>query len=965
MSKNYNASALVSGGNFFLGWQLTEFLLNNNCQVIFLNGKKGLPLDVLREFKKTSSFFLEEEDILSEKVFEKITLNFPQLNYVFSLDSFFQEEGSEKGKEDYLLKIENLLKISVETKAKFLFAKPLFIFDEDNDSEKIKDITKTSIDPENLIALYSEREKVNFRIVKVGEIYGPGMPLENKGLVSKIIGFSFEKKLIQLEEDSSEKIMPLFVDDGVSGLCRAMFATGTAGEIFTLVGQEISSLEFAQRAKSFLPTPNPIELVSKKEKLNLPLLKFKNPPGWQPTTPLNEGLKKTFEWLLAKPTFQIEKEIPILIREKTPEEIKKELFGDSLTTGSTGRSKKKKSHFSWTQVLSGVIGLILSLSTPFIFIALNLFLAFHHFDQAFEAGKKADFYKVSSNSQKASFELDLAIKSYRLIRPLLEVVGSEQILSRTEKSLILARMVARTSREGGKYAQEASRLFYEVLLAEGTDFEKSVDETKLSLQTFLDSAAATQGFLDQFSGNEPFLGSKVALLQEKLPLARQMGDEALQLTQTLPQLLGNKKKVTYLILFQNNMELRPTGGFIGSFALVTFEKGRLLDFEVHDVYSADGQLRGYVEPPEKLKEFLGLSGGWFFRDSNWDPDFPTSAGRAEWFLEKEIGRSVDGVIAVDLFLLEKILREIGGVELLDYNEKITADNFFEKVEYQIEADFFPGSTEKKDFLGNVVNRLFEEVKRLDQKKMGFLATAFYKSFEEKDILVFLHESKAAEAFSRLGWDGAIKQVDCQKVLSQNCLADYLMLVEANVGINKANYFVKRKLDQEIELKENGEITHRMVIVYENQSPNNVFPAGNYKNYLRIFTPFGSGREEIVVKGGKKEEKPKVEKRREHNHTVFGFLVEVPVGEKRTIQITYSLPQAKNFKEGDLVFVWQKQPGTFSDPFNLTLSLPRNLELEKISPSNFLTNGKTLRYNNTLSKDIVFQFNIRPTNAIHH
>lgn len=951
MSKNYNTSAIVSGGNFFLGWQLTEFLLNHSCQVVFLKKAKDLPPDILREFKQSSSFFLEEEDACSEKLFEKITSNFPQLNYVFCLDSFFQELDFEEKTGDFLLRIERLLKISVKTKAKFLFAEPLFVFDKNQEFGKIA---------ENLISLSSEKEKVNSRIVRVGEIYGQGMSLENTGLVSKIISLSFEKKPIRLEEDSKEKIMPLFVDDGVAGLCRAMFATATAGEIFTLIGQEISSLEFAQRVKSFLPTSNPIEFVPKKEKLDLPSLKIKNPPGWQPTTPLNKGLKKTVDWLLAKPTFQIEKEAPVLEREKPPRDIKRGPDNGPLKAVSTGGPKKMKSRLSWTQALSLTIGLILSLSTPFIFISLNLFLAFHHFDRAFAAGKRADFYQVSSNSQKASLELDLAIKSYRLIRPLLAVMGSEQILSRTEKSLVLAQMVARTSREGGKCAQEASRLFYQVVLPEETDFEKSVAETKLSLQTFLDSAAATQGFLDQFSGKEPLLGSKVAFLREKLPLARQMGDEVLQLAQILPQLLGNEEKKTYLILFQNNMELRPTGGFIGSFALATFEKGRLLDYEVHDVYSADGQLRGYVEPPEKLKEFLGLS-GWFLRDSNWDPNFPTSAARAEWFLEKEIGRSVDGVIAVDLFLLQKILKEIGEIGLLDYNEKITADNFFEKAQYQIEAGFFPGSTEKKDFLGSVVNSLFEEVKDLDQKKMGLLAVAFYKSFEEKDILVFLHEPKAAEAFARLGWDGAIKQVDCQKVLSQNCLADHLMLVEANVGVNKANYFVKRKLDQEIELKENGEITHRMVISYENQSPNNVFPAGNYKNYLRIFTPLGSGREEIAIKGGDKEERPKVEQRREHNHTVFSFLVEVPVGEKRDVQVTYSLPQDKKFKGGDLVFVWQKQPGTFADPFSLTLSLPRNFAAEEIFPSNFLTNGKTLRYNNTLSKDIVFKFKLKKLN----
>jgi len=81
------------------------------------------------------------------------------------------------------------------------------------------------------------------------------------------------------------------------------------------------------------------------------------------------------------------------------------------------------------------------------------------------------------------------------------------------------------------------------------------------------------------------------------------------------------------------MELRPTGGFIGSFGLLNFENGKLGNLNVNDIYAIDGQLKGHVAPPDELLHFLGQP-NWYMRDSNWSPDFPISAERAYMVLGK-------------------------------------------------------------------------------------------------------------------------------------------------------------------------------------------------------------------------------------------------------------------------------------------------------------------------------------------
>ena len=410
-----------------------------------------------------------------------------------------------------------------------------------------------------------------------------------------------------------------------------------------------------------------------------------------------------------------------------------------------------------------------------------------------------------------------------------------------------------------------------------------------------------------------------------------------------------------LILFQNNMELRPAGGFIGSFGLLTIEKGKLLDFEIHDVYFADGQLKGHVEPPAKLKEFIGQA-GWYLRDSNWSPDFPTSARRAEWFLDKEIGRKVDGVIAIDLFLAQRILEATGEIYLPDYNEKINADNFFERAEYHSEIGFFPGSTQKQDFLGKTAQALFEELKSSESKNLTKIGFAFFRSLEEKDILVYLEDEAIADFVGKFNWDGGIKSAKC-KGRSEKCLTDYVYINEANVGINKANYFLNREIEQAVVIDQEGKIKSRLVLNYQNNSPNDVFPAGNYRSYLRILLPLGSQINRVEIKNPDKQQEgveiKQIDQETDFQREIFGFLIDVPVKERRKVEIEYQLEEGKKVEEGGYLILVQKQSGTKNDQYSLSISYPQNLVLTQTNPQ-ALTREGMIVYNTTLAKDTVFE-----------
>jgi len=435
----------------------------------------------------------------------------------------------------------------------------------------------------------------------------------------------------------------------------------------------------------------------------------------------------------------------------------------------------------------------------------------------------------------------------------------------------------------------------------------------------------------------------------------------------LPKLLGLVKKQSYLVLFQNNSELRPTGGFIGSFGLLTFEGGQLVDFEVKDVYSADGQLKGHVEPPADLKKYLGEA-GWYLRDANWDPDFPSSAARAAWFFDKETGRSVDGVIGIDLVLAQKILQATGEIQLPDYQEKINADNFFERAEYYSEINFFPGSTQKQDFLGSVARVLFEKIKQGDEKIWFSLIKSLQPTLKSKDLLVWLKDDGANKILSNLGWGGELKNIKCpafaeasagKQILNGKCLGDYLMVVEANVGVNKANYFVKRSFSHQVKFGEEGEVKEILRLDYQNNSSSEAFPAGRYKSYVRIYTPLKSELMAINIKNPLSGETIAVQEKEikeEHDRQVFGFLLEVPIQENRSVEIVYRLGEKMEKEMEKYQLVLQKQPGIEDQAFSFWVIPPVGVSvLSKQMKSSQASEGVV--FNPQFNQDLVFEINL--------
>jgi Protein of unknown function (DUF4012) len=475
------------------------------------------------------------------------------------------------------------------------------------------------------------------------------------------------------------------------------------------------------------------------------------------------------------------------------------------------------------------------------------------------------------------------------------------------------------------------------------DWSAELAEIKTDLGEGSDDLGVLQARL---SGDWSWVPGKwqgeLTTVKQQLGEATAMASWGSQAMDLMPAILGTDgSKRDFMVLLQNESELRAGGGFIGSWAVLSFEGGKLTNFDIKDIYEADGQLKGHVEPPAPIKNYLGEA-SWYMRDANYQADFPAAAKDIQWFLDKETGRKVDGVIGVDLAVAKAILGVTGEVYVPDFKENINKDNIYEQAEFYAETNSFPGSTQKASFLGALGKQLFEEIQNMSTEKRWELMRAMLNMLQENEIQLALNDKTAAGIVADLGWDGAIDDGKCTQ---SNCFSDYLYVVESNFGVNKANYFLNRDMNQVVDISQ-AAIGRVLKINYENTAKNNNWPGGDYKDYLRIYIPATANLAEVsitdgqgvktVVGGGDLSVTQMGDKKE------IGFLAIVPAGEKRTVTVSYSdqidLSKASSFSYLDYV---QKQPGFGETPLATLVSMPDDWQATGVEPTATLVNGKLL------------------------
>lgn len=624
-----------------------------------------------------------------------------------------------------------------------------------------------------------------------------------------------------------------------------------------------------------------------------------------------------------------------------------------------------------------VFGFLLFVGYPLVSFAGNSVIALWRLQSAYKAAVASDITTGTKRFDQASSHITSAQTELSHLSWLFSLGNAPELMSFFSRTLSVAQHIAL----GGQQALDGIAVGRDIpLYVTGTGSQglaQTITQTKqhLSLANNNLAVAEAEGkllFAAYPKASLLFLQqNQFATSLERLAQARRgltIGNGFLSL---LPELTGLSGKRNYLVLFLNNMELRPGGGFIGSFGLVSFDQGRMGKLRIEDVYAADGQLKGHVDPPFAVSTFLGQE-NFFLRDSNWDPDFSVSAPKAAWFLQKELGIPVDGVIALDLTAAAYILSATGPITIPDYDQQITSDNLFLQAQTYAQTDFFPGSTQKKDFLGSLGRALLTQLTDTEQLQSSqtALLQKVSQALEEKHILVYFNDSKTQHLTKNLGFGGTIIQGQC---VVEACMHDYLYVVDANVGVNKANYYIKRAITNVVAIASDATITRDVIMLYGNDSPKaQSFPGGTYRNYVRVLVPLGSTVSKVAIDGKKAVRTNKDTFKRSsdapltyfvdqyHDKTTVEIYFEVPPESERRITVSYKLPNSLSVSERDGALynlTVQKQPGTDGDFFRTIVEYPPHFRL--VSSGEMNVAGAS-----TLAKEGRLEYNDRLTHDMH-
>jgi hypothetical protein len=320
------------------------------------------------------------------------------------------------------------------------------------------------------------------------------------------------------------------------------------------------------------------------------------------------------------------------------------------------------------------------------------------------------------------------------------------------------------------------------------------------------------------------------------------------LTNYFNYLLGYNQPTTYLILLQNDTEMRANGGFFGSYAVATLDEGSP-SLRFQDIYVPDGQLGdGHVDAPKPIDEAFG-KGGFYLRDSDWDPDFVNAAKTIRWFFDKGGEINPDLMITISLTTIKKIMHVVGPIKIPDYDLVLTEDNIFNLVQAKVETDFFPGSTQKKDILTSVGQVFLARIEYLSMSQKLEIINILWEEVQHKNILVNTTNAELQSQLEINQMAGRLVYPKCQKGDDQ-CILDVFLAVEANLGANKANCCTHTKTSHTItasgmRIKHNIEVEYTNTSSEENPKLPDFF-GGNYIDYVRFYLP--KNAENLIVTG---------------------------------------------------------------------------------------------------------------------
>ncbi|TSC91833.1 MAG: Uncharacterized protein CEN91_595 [Candidatus Berkelbacteria bacterium Licking1014_85] len=358
----------------------------------------------------------------------------------------------------------------------------------------------------------------------------------------------------------------------------------------------------------------------------------------------------------------------------------------------------------------------------------------------------------------------------------------------------------------------------------------------------------------------------------------------------------------YVVIFQNNAELRSTGGLMGSFASFDIVNGKPVnwDFETN-IYKKDKVFEKTTsQPMTDFFQKIWPGNRENFRDSNYKLGFDSAMETVSQYLNKIYDIQPKAIIAIDTTVATDLLKITGPIEMPKYQMTIDESNFLDVLQKHIQKDYFLDDLNKiENEPKTIIKDLFIEMqKRVNKKNAAKIFELVDKEIQYKHLLAYFKDQNKQKIAQQNNLTGEIK-------FNQNF--DYIYINNTNAASNKSSLSILQtvKLEKTLQTRKN------ILTVNRKHEGEKFFDSeGKNTNYMRVGLPLGSKIDNLLFNNSAKEYKMT----EEEGLTVVGIWFDTKALETDTLEIIYQLPENIDAEQ----IYWQKQPGTISDEIQISI-----------------------------------------------
>lgn len=371
----------------------------------------------------------------------------------------------------------------------------------------------------------------------------------------------------------------------------------------------------------------------------------------------------------------------------------------------------------------------------------------------------------------------------------------------------------------------------------------------------------------------------------------------------------------YLVIFQNNNELRPGGGFISSFGKVQFTAGYPNQIQIEDVYGEIDEHERLTAPypMEKL-----LANEWYkgytFRDGNYSPNFPDSARELiRLYHLTRPSEKIDGVIALNFRVLEDLLDALGPIDV--EGKYLSKDNLFEELTNQVndvDRHNLESLANRKGILKPLANAIIKKI-LLNPFKLRKISDVITRSLAKKDLQLYFVSENLQKLAEKNGWAGEWPTA---------VRGDFLAIIEANLGGMKSDRYIDRRVTYQVKFSEeyfrsDAAPEANLTLEVNHYGIENIPLSGPYTGYFRVYTRPDQVKDAFSSNAPAAKQAP------------FDQIIKVMPGNSETIQKNYQLSR-EILRDGIYSLYIPKQAGTAGDLYTIIVELPRGYRIESDS-----------------------------------